>query len=166
MQGEVFFRPAGVFGELRRKQRGGIGDQDRFFRHQRGQLFVKRDLLLRVFRHGFDDQVGVPHRFAQVQLQLQARVGFFHLGQAGIFVKGVIIGNAPGPSGRRLAFRGGHLADRLDVDLFEMVQFGLCARDAALAAQPDGHIEPAVRGLEGNLAAQNAAARHNNIFHG
>ena len=43
-----------------------------------------------------------------------------------------------------------------------MIDFGLGAADAALAAQPNRYIKAAVGSLKGNLASQHAAAGNAN----
>ena len=165
VQRQVLLGTAGVLGKGARQQRGRVGDDDGLLRQNRGELLVEVDLCLGILGHGLDDQVGVGHCLGKIELQLECGVGALDGGERRLLVEGL---GAIGDTGAPLARAVRHALNCRDVLLAHVVDLGLGAADAALAAQPDRHIKAAVGGLEGNLASQHAAAGNANglVAHG
>ena len=128
-------------------------------RENRGELLVEVDLCLGVLGHGLDDQVGVGHCLGKIKLQLECGVGALNGSERRLLVEGLA---AIGDTGAPLARAVRHALDCRDVLLTHVVDLGLGAPDAALAAQPDRHIKAAVGSLKGNLASQHAATGNAN----
>lgn len=159
MQRQVLLGAAGVLGKGTRQQCGGVGHDDGLLRQDRGELLVEVDLCLSVLSHRLDDQVGVGHGLGEVELQLECGVGTLNGGERRLPVEGLV---AIGDAGTPLARTVRHTLDCRDVLLAYMIDLGLGAADAALAAQPDRHIKAAVGRLKGNLASQYAATGNTN----
>ena len=128
-------------------------------RKNRGELLVEGDLCLGVLGHRLDDQVGVGHGLGKIELQLECGVGALNGGECRLPVEGLV---AIGDTGAPLARAIRHALDSSNVLLAHMIDLGLGAADAALAAQPNRYIKAAVGSLKGNLASQHAAAGNAN----
>ena len=82
-------------------------------------------------------------------------------GKRRILIEGLVaIGDTSAPLARTVR----HALDGRDVFLAHMVDLGLGATDAALAAQPNRYVKAAVGSLEGNLASQYAATGDTNAL--
>ena len=165
MQRQVLLGTAGVLGKGARQQRGGVGHDDGLLREYRGELLVEVNLCLGVLGHRLDDQVGVGHGLGKIELQLECGVGTLDGGERRFLVEGL---GAIGDTGAPLARTVRHALDCRDVLLAHVIDLGLGAADAALAAQPNRYIKAAVGSLKGNLASQHAAAGNTNglVAHG
>ena len=128
-------------------------------REDRGELLVEVNLCLGILSHRLDNQVGVSHCLGKIELQLECGVGTLNGGERRFLVEGLA---AIGDTGAPLARAVRHALDSRDVLLAHMIDLGLGAADAALAAQPNRHIEATVGSLKGNLASQHAAASNAN----
>ena len=137
--------------------------QHRLCGHQRRELLVEADFVLHVLRHRLDDEVSVCNRLRHIEFEVSVLVRRFHLLKAFFRVEAVEIRDTVRPICGRLTVRRCHQVDGVDVHLMQVVKFGLCAPDAALTAQPNGHVESAVCALESNLAAQHTAARYHHF---
>ena len=111
------------------------------------------------------DQVGVGHCLGKIELQLECGVGALDGGERRLLVEGL---GAIGDTGAPLARAVRHALNCRDVLIAHMIDLGLGAADAALAAQPNRYIKAAVGSLKGNLASQHAAAGNANglVAHG
>ena len=128
-------------------------------RENRGEFLVEVDLCLGVLGHRFDDQIGIGHGLGKIELQLECGVGTLDNGERRLLVEGLgAIGNTGAPLARAVR----HALNSRDVLLAYMIDLGLGATDAALAAQPNRHIKAAVGSLKGNLASQHAATGNTN----
>ena len=134
-------------------------------RKDRGELLVEVNLCLGILSHRLDDQIGVGHCLGKIELQLECGVGALNGGECRLFVEGLA---AVGDTGAPLARAVRHTLDCRDVLLAHMIDLGLGAADAALAAQPNRYIKAAVGSLKGNLASQHATAGDANglVAHG
>jgi len=128
-------------------------------RKDRGELLVEVDFCLGVLGHRLDDQVGIGHGLGKIKLQLERGIGTLDGGECRLLLEGLI---TIGDTGAPLACAVRHALDSSDVLLAHMIDLGLGAADAALAAQPDRYIKAAVGSLKGNLASQHAAAGNAN----
>ena len=131
MQRQVLLGATGVLGKGARQQRGGVGHDGGLLRQDRGELLVKVDLCLSVLCHGLNDQVGVGHGLGEVELQLKRGASALDGGKRCVLVKGLI---AIGDTGAPLARTVRHALDSSDVLLADVIDLGLGAADAALAA--------------------------------
>lgn len=122
-----------------------------------GELLVEVNLCLGVLGHRFDDQVSVGHGLGKIELQLECGVGTLDGGERRFLVEGL---GAIGDTGAPLARTVRHALDCRDVLLAHVIDLGLGAADAALAAQPNRYIKAAVGSLKGNLASQCRRRQH------
>ena len=150
MQRQVLLGATSVLGKGARQQRRGVRHDDGLLRQNRGELLVEVDLCLCVLGHRLDDQVGVGNGLGEVELQLECGVGTLNDGERRLPVEGLV---AIGDTGTPLARTVRHTLDCRDVLLAHMIDLGLGAADAALAAQPNRYIKAAVGSLKGNLAS-------------
>ena len=103
--------------------------------------------------------IGIGNGLGQIELQLERGVGTLDGSECHLLVEGLA---AIGDTGTPLTRAVRHAFDSRDVLLAHMIDLGLGAADAALAAQPNRYIEAAVGCLKGNLASQHAAAGNTN----
>ena len=165
MQRQVLLGATSVLGKGARQQRGGVRHDNGLLREDRGELLVEVDLCLGVLGHRLDDQIGVGHGLGKIKLQLERGVGTLNGDERCLPVEGLV---AIGDTGAPLTRAVRHALDSSDVLLAHVIDLGLGAADAALAAQPNRYIKAAVGSLKGNLASQHAAAGNTNglIAHG
>jgi len=161
---EVAVGTACVARELRGQQRRGVGDHDGLLGHERRKPVEERGLLIGDLGHGLDDEIGIRYGLCHVKLELETFVGLVDLLDAYSGIEGAELRDSLAPGGIGGALGRLHALDGAEIGCLELVDLGLATTDGALAAQPDRHIEAAIRRLKRDLRTEDAAAGNDHLL--